>query len=90
MCKYYIFQFSEIIFFSFKFTTHNKTKILEIKNTVRVPSRMKITKNPVFFSLFQQIYGDFFFICFEIYVYFLASEDDKWVFMKSNNYGQSL
>ena len=28
MCIYYIFQFSEIIFFSFKCTTHNKTKIL--------------------------------------------------------------
>ena len=30
----------------------------------------------LFSSLFQQIYGVFV-ICFEIYVYFLASEDDN-------------
>ena len=42
-----------------------------------------------FSSLFQQIYGDFV-ICFEIYVYFLASEDDKWVFLISKYHGQSL
>ena len=52
---------------------------------------MKLTKKPFFSSLFQQIYGDFD-ICFEIYVglYFLASEDDKWVFLTSKNHGQSL
>ena len=33
---------------------------------------------PLFSSLLQQIYGDFV-SCFEIYVYFLASEKDKWV-----------
>ena len=77
MCIYYFFQFSEIIFFSFKCTTHTiiKLKFEEIKNTVRVPSRMKLTKIPVFLPLIQQIYGDSV-ICFEIYVYFLASEND--------------
>ena len=43
---------------------------------------------PSFSSLFQQIYGDFV-ICFEIHVYFLASEDDKWVFLISKYHGQS-
>ena len=32
---------------------------LEIKNIVRVPSRMKLAKNPHFSSQFQQIYGEF-------------------------------
>ena len=36
---------------------------------------MKLTKNPAFLHYFH---GEFV-ICFEIYVYFLASEDDKWV-----------
>ena len=47
-----------------------KLKFQEIKNTVRVPSRMKLNQKPCFSqaSLFQQMYGDF-----EIYVYFLAS-----------------
>ena len=36
---------------------------------------MKLTKNPSFSSLFQQIYGDLV-IYFEIYVYFLASENN--------------
>ena len=66
-----------------------KLKFYEIKNTVRVPARIKLTKKPCFSSLFQQIYGDFV-ICIEIYVYFLASEDDKWIFLTSNNHGQSL
>ena len=82
------FQFSDIIFFSFKCITHNKTKILGIKNTVRVPSRVKLIKNP-FSSVFQQIYGDFV-ICFEMYVYCLASEDDKWVFLISKNHGHAV
>ena len=49
---------------------------------------MRLTKTG-FSSLFQQIYGDFV-ICFEIHVYFLASENDKWVFLTSKNHGQSL
>ena len=51
-----------------------KFKFQEIKNTVRVPSKMKLAKNPVF-PQFQQIYRDFV-ICFESYVYFLASENN--------------
>ena len=50
---------------------------------------MKLTKKPYFSLLFQQIYADFV-TCFEINVYFLASEDDKWVFQTSKNHGQSL
>ena len=53
-----------------------KQKFYEIKNTVRVPSRMKITKNPVFLHYFSKLMG-FFLFCFEIYVYFIASEDGK-------------
>ena len=49
---------------------------------------MKLTEI-LFLSLFQQIYGEFV-ICFEKYVYFLASEDDKWVFLISKNHAQSL
>ena len=62
-----------------------KLKFWEIKDTVRVSSRKKLTKNPII----QQIYGDFV-ICFEIYVYILVSEDNKWVFQTSKNHGQSL
>ena len=47
---------------------------------------MKLTKKHCFPSLFQQIYGDFV-ICFEIYVYFLDSEDDKWIFLTGKNHG---
>ena len=36
------------IFLSFSCATHNETKLLGKKNTVRVPSRMKLTKHPVF------------------------------------------
>ena len=50
---------------------------------------MKITQKPFSSSLFKQIYVDFV-IYFEIYVYFLASEDYKWVFLTSKNHGQSL
>ena len=57
-------------------------------------SRKSALKNeteqkPCFSLLFQQIYGDFV-ICFEKYVYFLASEDDEWVFLISKYHGQSL
>ena len=50
---------------------------------------MKLTKKLCFSSLFKQIYGDFV-ISFEIYVYFFASEDDKWVFLTSKNHDQFL
>ena len=43
-----------------------------------MPSRNETYQNLCFSLLFQQIYGDFF-ICLEIYVHFLASENDKWV-----------
>ena len=62
MCIYWIFQFSEIIFFSFSCITHNKTKILGGKNTVRVPSRMKLTKNPVFLHYFSKFMGILLFV----------------------------
>ena len=89
-CVYIVFFNSQKSFSFLSNAPHIiKLKFQEIKNTVRVPSRMKLTKNPVFCSLFQQIYGEFV-ICFEIYVYFLSSEDDKWVFLTSKNHGQSL
>ena len=50
---------------------------------------MKTNQNLCFSSLFQQIYEDFV-VYFEIYVYLLASENDKWVFLTSKNHGQSL
>ena len=38
---------------------------------------MKITKNPVFLHYFSKFMGILLFVF--NYVYFLASEDDKWV-----------
>ena len=56
--------------------------------TFKCPQKWNLPKT-LFSSLFQQIYGDSV-ICFEINVYFLASEDDKWVFLTSKNHGKSL
>ena len=39
-----------------------KPKFQEIKNTVRVPSRMRLIPKPLFSSLFQQIYGILLFV----------------------------
>ena len=50
---------------------------------------MRLTKNLFSSSLFQHVYGDFV-ICFEINVYILTSENDKWVFLTSKNRGQSV
>ena len=89
-CVYIIFFNSQKSFSFLSNVPHIiKLKFKEIKNTVRVPSRIKLPKTIFFFTLFQQIYGDFV-ISFEIYVYFLASEDDIWVFLTSKNHGQSL
>ena len=68
MYIYIFFQFSEIIFFSFKCTIHNKTKILEFKNNVRVPSRMKLTKNPVFLNYFCKFTGILLFVLKYMYI----------------------
>ena len=54
------------------------------------PDQQKSWSVPLFWGEWRTpFYGDFD-ICFEIYVYFLASEDDKWVFLTSKNHGQSL
>ena len=59
-----------------------KLKFWEIKNTVRMLSRMKLTTNPVFLQYFSKFMGILLFV-FKNNVYFLASEDDKWVFLSS-------
>ena len=48
-----------------------------------MPSRMRLTKTYVFLHYFSK----FMVFC---YVYFLASENDKWVFLVSKSHGQSL
>ena len=58
-----------------------KLKFSEIKNTVRVSSRMKRTKNPVVLHNFSKFMGILLFVL--KYIYFLASENVKWVFLTS-------
>ena len=63
-------SYVNIIFFnsqkSFSFLSNApyiiKLKFQEIKNTVRVPSRMKITKNSVFLHYFSKFMGIFLFV----------------------------
>ena len=86
MCKYFFFQFSEIILSFLSDAPHIiKLKFQEIKNTVST-LKNEAYQNLCFSSLFQQTYGDFV-ICFEIYEYFLAFENDEWVFLTSKNHG---
>ena len=68
LCIYYFFNSQKLFFFSFRCTTHNKTKILGNKNTVRVPSRMRLTKTSVFLHYFSKFWGILLFLLKYIYI----------------------
>ena len=57
MCLYCIFQFSEIIFFSFSCTTHNKTKTFrKIKTLLECPQEWNLPKTLFFFVISPNFY----------------------------------
>ena len=66
-----------------------KTKILgNLKTLLGAPPRMKLATNPFFF-ISANFMGIWLF-SFDLYGFFLASENDSWVLLTRKNHGQSL
>ena len=68
-CEYVKFSNSQKSFSFLSNAPHiSKLKFKEIKNTVRVPSRMKLTKNPVFLHYFSKFMGILIFVLKYMYI----------------------
>ena len=68
-CVYIIFSNSQKSFSFLSNVPHIiKLKFKEIKNTVRVPSRMKLTKNHIFLHYFSKFMGILLFVLKYMYI----------------------